>query len=111
MTNALYHVTLTEYAFDDLDAIAGYIAYYGSVEDAVRLLDKIDERIVQLERFPMRGSVPKELQDVGRNDYRQSVIGSYRIFYRVDGNEVTVNLIADGRRDMQELLRLRLLAA
>lgn len=106
-----FHVTLTDDAAADLEAIGDYVAYYGSNNDAIRLLDRIEERIDSLEHFPMRGNVPKELESLGTADYRQSIVGPYRIFYRVDGDEVTIALIADCRRDMGELLRARLLSA
>ena len=111
MAPSSFHVSLTQDAIDDLELIGAYIAHHGSADDAVRLLDRVDARIDSLEQFPSRGNVPKELSALGKTDYRQSIVRPYRLLYRIDGSEVTVVLIADGRRDMKSLIRERLLGA
>jgi toxin ParE1/3/4 len=63
-----------------------------------------------LQSFPERGSVPKELEATGSPEFRQLVRPPYRLFYAVTEHEVLILLIADGRRDMQTLLRQRLLS-
>jgi toxin ParE1/3/4 len=72
-------------------------------------LDRIDEAIESLAVFPERGPHPQELLVFGLRDFRQLVVHPYRIIYRVLGQQVFVDLIADGRRDMQTLLARRLL--
>jgi toxin ParE1/3/4 len=42
--------------------------------------------------------------------FRQAFSWSYRVIYRVQGQRVTVLLIADGRRNKQSFLAQRLLA-
>ncbi|WP_174279543.1 type II toxin-antitoxin system RelE/ParE family toxin [Sphingomonas bacterium] len=105
-----YQVVIEEAAEADLTSITDFMEQHYSVEAAdaflVRLLDRIDS----LEQFPFRGAVPKELQEFDEDAYRQLVSGNHRVFYRVDGEVVTVVLVADGRRDMRSLLTARLLA-
>jgi toxin ParE1/3/4 len=48
---------------------------------------------------------------VGLKEYRQTWFKPYGVIYRVEGQEVIIYLIADGRRDMQSLLTRRLLGA
>lgn len=93
----------------DLIAIAGYVADERDAETARRLLDRLRDRATALERFPSRGAHPKELEGANRLGYRQLNEGPYRIVYRQDGERVIIVMIADGRRDMQALLRERLL--
>jgi toxin ParE1/3/4 len=74
------------------------------------MLDAFIERVGTLETYPLRGAVPVELDALGIRDFRQILMGHFRLIYRVAGQKVFVMLIADGRRDMQSLLQQRLLA-
>ncbi|WIW90946.1 type II toxin-antitoxin system RelE/ParE family toxin (plasmid) [Sphingobium sp. V4] len=104
-----YEVELTHGAEADLEAIFDYLSDHRSSDDAAALLEKFLEKIEALEQFPLRGSVPKELEALGIREFRQLLLHPYRLIYRVTGNRVIVLLIADGRRDMQALLERRLL--
>jgi toxin ParE1/3/4 len=55
--------------------------------------------------------VPKELDALGIREFRQILVESYRLIYRLSGKIVFVMVIADGRRDMQALLERRLLSS
>lgn len=59
---------------------------------------------------PERGAYPAELLDLAIRRYRQVFFKPYRVVYRVDGDQMTVLLIADGRRDLKALLERRLLS-
>jgi toxin ParE1/3/4 len=106
---ARFGVRLTRGAEDDLERLRDYLVEHRSPAEADSLLDGILEKVATLERFPDRGAVPKEIADLGLREFRQALLGPYRIIYRVAGNSVFVVLIADGRRDMQALLERRLL--
>jgi len=64
---------------------------------------------LSLAEFPERGAYPSELLALGIQEYRELFVHTYRIIYRVINQSVYVLLIADGRRDMQQLLERRLL--
>jgi toxin ParE1/3/4 len=64
-----------------------------------------------LSESPARGARPGELVALGIREYREIFFKPHRIIYRIDGEAVTILLIADGRRDMQTLLQRRLLEA
>jgi toxin ParE1/3/4 len=53
--------------------------------------------------------MPKELETLGIREFRQILLGQYRIIYRVIAKKVFILIIADGRRDMRALLERRLL--
>lgn len=106
-----FEVVLTQDAERDLDDLHSYIATYDSPENADRVLDRLLEITDDLSTNPERGSVPKELQSLGIQEYRQSFFKPYRVIYRIVDEQVVVYLIADGRRDMQSLLARRLLGA
>lgn len=104
-----FEVSLTEDAARDLEEILDYIAEHDDPSKAGHVLDRIEEVVESLARFPERGSYPKELLSLGIRDYRQTFLKPYRVIYRIVGQRVYVYLIVDGRRDMEALLARRLL--
>jgi toxin ParE1/3/4 len=104
-----YQVRLTHGAEQDLEALYHYLADNRSADEAETLLGALVAKVETLEHFPERGSVPKELEALGTREFRQILLGRYRMIYRVVGAAVFVMVIADGRRDMQSLLERRLL--
>jgi toxin ParE1/3/4 len=106
-----YEVLLTQGAEQDLESIHDYIAEFDSVASANHVLDELMELVQSLARFPERGSYPKELVALGIKAYRQTAFKTYRVIYRVVGDQVVIYLIVDGRRDMQSVLSRRLLGA
>lgn len=109
MANERFEVELTAGAEADLEAIYDYMAEIRSTGDAEALLDALLAKIDMLERFPLRGAVPKELDALGIREFPQILVSPYRLIYRVVGQKVFVSVIADGRRNMQALLERRLL--
>lgn len=110
MAAGRYQVELTRGAEEDLEALYDYVAEHRSPEQAADLLDALAERIVSLESYPERGSIPKEIEPLGITDFRQILLPPYRLIYRVFDTKVFISVVADGRRDMQGLLERRLLA-
>ena len=104
-----FEVSLTEDAARDLEEILDYIGEHDDPSKAGHVLDRIEEVVESLARFPERGSYPKELLSLGIRDYRQTFLKPYRVIYRIVGQRVYVYLIVDGRRDMEALLARRLL--
>jgi len=108
-TPRAFEVLLTAGAEQDLESIYDYIAECDCVANANRVLDQLLKTVENLARFPERGSYPKELLTLGIKEYRQTMFKPYRVIYRVQGGQVIIYLIADGRKDMQSVLAGRLL--
>ena len=106
-----YTVVVSAEAERDLDDIASYITEHDSIDRALDVVSKIEQRFSALAAFPNRGPHPKELLEHGNRDFREVYFKPYRVLYRVLASEVVVVLIADGRRDMRALLVSRLLGA
>ncbi len=102
-------VFLTQGAEEDLRELHRYLARNELMERADRLLDEVVTLAGRLATLAERGSIPKELEALGIREYREVVLGAYRIIYRVLDHRINVYVIADGRRDMQSLLERRLL--
>lgn len=104
-------VWFTDDAASDLAEIVDYIEQHDLPGKAGHVLDEIEKACGALAQNPKRGGYPGELLELGIREYRQLHFKPYRIIYRVIGERVYVLLIADGRRDMQQLLQRRLLQA
>ena len=105
-----FEVLITGGAERDLEAIHDHIAEFDSPAKADHVLDQLMAVAESLAVFPERGAYPKELLALGMREYRQTFFKPYRVIYRVQGKQVLIHLIADGRRDLQALLARRLLA-
>lgn len=110
MTERRYGVELTQGAEDDLEEIHGYRSQVRGIDDADTLIGEFLTVIDSLETFPERGAVPRELEGLGIQEFRQILLRQFRLIYRIIDSRVIILVIADGRRDMQTLLERRLLA-
>jgi toxin ParE1/3/4 len=106
-----YEVLVTRGAEQDLESIHDYVAEFDCVANANDVLDQLMEVVEGLAQFPERGNYPLGLATLGIKEYRQTSFKPYRVIYRVVGSQVVIDLIVDGRRDMQSVLARRLLGA
>lgn len=106
-----FKVLLTHVAERDLKSVVEHVAHSDGIPNALRVLEHLTASTQSLAPDPERGGHPRELLALGNKDYRQIFFKPYRIVYRVADRHVIVYLIADGRRDMRELLARRLLGA
>lgn len=105
-------VSITAEAEGDLQAIYNHrLAQRGAQgqDGADALLDRLYEAMANLADYPLRGPVPPELEAIGMADWRQVSVPPYRIIYTVSAEQITVAVVADGRRDFASLLERRLL--
>jgi toxin ParE1/3/4 len=100
---------LIEEAQADLLDIYRYVAQNDSVDHADRLIDKLEEAILNLEVMPDRGHIPPELERIGVMEFKEVLYKKYRIIYQVIKSNVYVHCVLDGRRDLQEHLQQRVL--
>jgi toxin ParE1/3/4 len=104
-----YEVELTQDAQQDIQDIYDYIAQNDSAFKADAVLDKLKAVVLTLGQLPQRGTVTKELREIGITDYREIYFKPYRIVYRTLEHRVVVYLVVDGRRNMQTVLMRRLM--
>ncbi|MBW1704494.1 MAG: type II toxin-antitoxin system RelE/ParE family toxin [Deltaproteobacteria bacterium] len=76
--------------------------------NAEKFIDQLEEVCFRLEQMSERGHIPRELERIGVNDYREILFKVYRIIYQIIGSDVFIHCILDGRRNLQELLQQRL---
>ena len=104
-----YRVLLLPEVADDLEGIFDFIASNDAPKKAVQVIKKIQELIDSLSEFPNRGTRPRELSESEHRTCRELSFKPYRVFYCIDNDAVRVYLVTDGRRNLQDLLKKRLL--
>ena len=104
-----YDVLVDTDAEDDLFDVYRYVALNDSMDQGDKLLAHLQRTCFSLRRFPLRGHIPPELQDIGVSQFREVRYKPYRIFYSLEGRRVFIHCVLDGRRDLQTLLQERLL--
>lgn len=102
-------VRLTAEAEEDLFDLWRYITEHDSPAKANALLDKLEASCASLGKAPNKGHVPKELRRIDVLDILEIHYKPYRILYERSKKQVLIHAILDGRRDMETLLRKRLL--
>ncbi|OPY55815.1 MAG: Plasmid stabilization system protein [Pelotomaculum sp. PtaU1.Bin035] len=71
---------------------------------ALKLAENIEQSILQLENFPLIGTIPKNRR-LNRQGYRILIVDSYLMFYVLLDNEtVEIRRIISGKRDYKFLL-------
>ena len=101
-----YTILRTDLADEQLRDIIYYIAEdSGSVEIALRYLDKLESAINRLSDFPECGSYPK-YSILKNQGYRVLIVEKHLVFYKLfkNNNAVTIYAIIDGRREYNKLL-------
>lgn len=101
-------VILTPEAVEDILEIYNYILERDGEERAEVILNRLEKKAYSLDTLAVRGKFPEELVPFGNRKIREVQETPWRIFYRVEKDEVFVLAVLDGRRSMAELLLERL---
>lgn len=87
----------TEFAVEDLRLIHEYISR-DSKRYADRFIEKLINRIDQLESFPKSGRVVPEFN---LESIRELIEGNYRIIYKISTSEVTIIRVHHAARQLK----------
>lgn len=98
-----YIVTWSKTAEFDLTSIIEYIAE-DSPYNAQNVLKKIKKKTALLYTFPLRGWIVPELKEFNIMHYRETIIDTWRLIYRVTENTVFVMAVIDARRNVEDAL-------
>jgi addiction module RelE/StbE family toxin len=79
-------IVWTEFALEDLSLIHEYISKDSKVY-ADRVIDKIINRVDQLQAFPKSGRVVPEFNE---ETLRELIQGNYRIIYKISSAQVSI---------------------
>jgi plasmid stabilization system protein ParE len=98
-----YTVKWTATAEHDLDSIIAFIAE-DSIDEAIRILEKIRKKAAGLNALPERGRIVPELKEQGIILYREIILAPWRTIYRISGQTVYVLAVLDARRNLEDIL-------
>lgn len=101
-------VMWSETAEKDLLAIIEYIAD-DSPSRAYEIFKDIKKRAGNLRSFPERGRIVPEFQEHGIIQYRELIVGPWRIIHRASNKDVYVLSVLDSRRSLEDILLRRLI--
>jgi len=104
-------VLMSKEAENDLRNIFSYVSFHDSKERALTLLENLQESCAKLEEFPNRGHIPNELKRFSINEYLEIFYKPYRIIYEINNHTIYVHCIINGRRDVESVLRQRLITS
>ena len=90
-------VLWTNSAVAQLRAIHDYLAQT-SPDYAVRIVDRLTRRSIQIAAFPNSGRMVPEFE---RNEIREVIEGRYRIIYLLEPEQVQVLAVIHGARDLR----------
>ncbi len=106
MANSNYGLKFTPLAEGDLDEIYGYISTRLFAEmAAVNLMDKIENAIKRLARFPFSCSLVSD-KSLKNRGYRKLIVDNYVVFYLVNEAEqkVIIMRVLYGASKYQDVL-------
>ena len=102
----MYEIIRTDKSEDQLRDIIYYIADdSGSIDIALKYLDKIEKSINRLKEFPNSGSIPR-YSILKKQGYRVLIVEKHLIFYKTNEEDkvVVIYAIVDGRREYHNLI-------
>jgi addiction module RelE/StbE family toxin len=103
-----YDINITQNAENDLNEIIEYISK-NNPQIALKILERIQNKIRTLDHFPNRGGYVPELLEKNIKDYRQILETPWKIIYKVENTQVNILAIIDSRRNLQDILIKKLI--
>lgn len=104
-------IVWTDSAKDDLILIRQSLNQSESLEFARRITQEIRDAVSTLAQWPSKGTYVKELEELNLSQYRQLLAGLNRIiFERGEDDTFYIHLVCHTSRDLEALLRRRLLS-
>ena len=95
-------VLWTDSAIAQLQAIHDYLGQT-SPEYALRIVDRLTRRSIQISAFPYSGRVVPEYES---DEIREVIEGRYRIIYNVEATKVNVLAIIHEARNLKPLAEM-----
>lgn len=103
-----YEVEWSKISEKDLVVIIEYIADENPSR-AYEVFREVKRKASTLRSLPERGRIVPELQEQGITQYRELVIPPWRIIYRISDRKVYVLSVLDSRRNIEDILLIRLI--
>jgi plasmid stabilization system protein ParE len=102
-----YFVKWTAPAREDINEVVDYISLTNPTY-AIKILDKIEDHVRQLDMSPGRYRIVPELEKYGYLLYREIIVNYWRIIYKIENDFVYIMLVIDCRRNLEDLILKKL---
>jgi toxin ParE1/3/4 len=99
-----YKINWSKDAGEEFIEIISWYKYNVGKNIAQKIYSKINAQIKKLKNMPGIGKPAQILKDIGVNDYRQIVQDNWMVYYKVEGQNVNIISVIDGRRNLEEIL-------
>jgi plasmid stabilization system protein ParE len=99
----------TEAARDDLLEIRAYLKTTPSPALVKKVTEQIRDEVGSLEDWPSKGVFVRELEELQLDQYRELLAGQHRIIFERGSEAFYVHIVCHASRDLEALLRRRLL--
>ena len=99
----------TEAARDDLLEIRAYLKTNQSQAFVKQVTEQIRDEVGSLEDWPSKGVFVRELEELQLDQYRELLAGQHRIIFERGSEAFYVHIVCHASRDLEALLRRRLL--
>ena len=103
-----YNVIWTASAQYDLELVIQYIKI-DSAKIAKDIFYEIKHECQELESMPERKRVVPEFQQIGILKYREVIYKRWRVVFKIEDLNVYILIVADSRRNIEDILFQRLL--
>ena len=105
-------IVWTDSAKDDLINIRQYLKQSVSLQYAMKVTQEVRDEVTSLIQWSSKRTYVNELEELNLPQYRQLQAGQYRIvFERVDSNSFYIHMVCHTSRDLEALLRRRILSS
>lgn len=104
------HIIWTDAARGDLLEIREYLKMNQSAAFVKKVTEQIRDEVGSLKDWPSRGVYVKELEELQLDQYRELLAGQHRIIFERGSEAFYVHVVCHTSRDLDALLRRRLLA-
>jgi plasmid stabilization system protein ParE len=105
------NIIWTDAAREDLLEIREYLKRSQSPAFVKKVTEQIRDEVGSLKDWPSKGSYVQELEELQLDQYRELLAGQHRIVFERAGDAFCVHIVCHTSRDLEALLRRRLLAA
>jgi plasmid stabilization system protein ParE len=104
------NIIWTEAARDDLLEIRAHLKVNQSAAFVRKVTADIRDEVASLRDWPSKGVFVRELEELQLDQYRELLAGQHRIIFERGSEAFYVHLVCHASRDLEALLRRRLLA-
>jgi len=105
-------IVWTDSAKSDVIDIRDFLKNSESLQFSIKITKEIRDEVATLKEWPKhKGTYVKELEELNLPQYRQLLAGHHRIIFERGGNEKCyIHLVCHMSRDLEAMLRRRLLS-